>query len=353
MKHTLATVALALTLFLTQGATLLAHDPAFTDTFDRSRCTFTTVGSNPYFPLWPGYAQHYAGDQTNGPETIHVTNIITVLPETLTVDGVATRVVEERESEDGELVEVSRNFFALCRETGDVWYFGEDVDDYEDGTIVGHGGAWRAGVAGAAPGIVMPGTPLLGARHFQERAPGVALDFAEIVSLTEQITVPAGTFQNLLKFDEGSALGPGTSEKWYAHGVGLVKDDELDLVSITPPPCQPGPTTLCLNNGRFLVQADWTRPTGEEGDGKAILPSAEAGEFWFFRPDNTELIVKVLNACSTPGAPRYWVFIAGLTNLEVTVAVTDTKTHQTKEYDNAQGHAFTPILDTNAFATCP
>ena len=60
------------------------------------------------------------------------------------VDGVLTREVVEREKEDGELVEISYNYFAHCRETGDVWYFGEDVDDYEGGVIVGHGGAWRA-----------------------------------------------------------------------------------------------------------------------------------------------------------------------------------------------------------------
>jgi hypothetical protein len=89
------------------------------------------------------------------------------------------RVVEEREWQDDELVEVSRNFFARCKETGDVFYFGEEVDLYEDGEIVGHGGAWLAGRDGALPGIIMPGRFLLGSRYYQEVAPDIALDRGE------------------------------------------------------------------------------------------------------------------------------------------------------------------------------
>ena len=58
------------------------------------------------------------------------------------------RVVEERESEDGELKEVSRNFFAFCKKTGNLFYFGEEVDDYDsEGNVVSHSGGWRAGGA--------------------------------------------------------------------------------------------------------------------------------------------------------------------------------------------------------------
>ena len=93
--------------------------------------------------------------------------VIPVLNQAETVDGVTTRVVEERELEDGELVEISRNFFAICNRDNSVFYFGEDVDFYENGVIVSHDGAGRAGVNGARAGILMPGTLLLGARHFQ------------------------------------------------------------------------------------------------------------------------------------------------------------------------------------------
>jgi hypothetical protein len=112
----------------------------------------------------------------------HVRVEITVLHDTEVVAEVKTHVLEEREWIDGELVEVSRNFFARCQQTNDIFYFGEDVDNYEEGKMVNHDGTWRAGVHDALPGLIMPGTFLLGARYFQEIAPDVALDRAEHVA---------------------------------------------------------------------------------------------------------------------------------------------------------------------------
>jgi hypothetical protein len=103
---------------------------------------------------------------------------------------IQTRVIEERESVDGELAEVSRNFFAQCVETRDVFYFGEEVDFYEDGPIVDHGGAWLAGVSDAQPGIIMPGHFAVGAQYYQEMAPGVAEDFAVNSAVGVTMTVP-------------------------------------------------------------------------------------------------------------------------------------------------------------------
>lgn len=349
------TLALALVLPLVVPGVALAHDPEYTEDFDRDRCTFTSVGSNPYFPLWPGYALDFEGQELDDEdELVDIAATITVTTDTELVDGVLTRVIEERESEDGELVEVSRNFFAYCRETGDVWYFGEDVDDYDDGVIVGHEGAWRAGVDGAEAGIVMPGTPMIGARFFEEIAPGIAEDIGEIISLDAMLTVPSGTYQDLLYVVEGSALDPDDfSEKWYSHGLGLVKDDELDLVAVTPPQCQPDATTHCLNDGRFRVQVEFDAGNGLEGMGTAILPSDDSGEFWFFNPNNTELLVKVLDACSDPDFNSFWVFAAGLTNVEVEITVTDTLTNEMKPFTNELGDVFQTITDTQAFLTCP
>ena len=347
-------VGLALGLLLS-AAGALAHDPPFTGDFDRARCTFTSTGSNPYFPLWPGHSLLLQGEEDNDGELVEIEVEINVLAATELVDGVLTRVWEERESEDGELVEVSRNFMALCRETGDVWYFGEDVDDYEDGEIIGHGGSWRAGVAGALPGIIMPGTPLLGARFQEELAPGVAEDRGEVTEVGGEAEVPAGTFEGVLSILDTNALDPGAPGdlKRYAPGVGLIVDEVMELVEVTPPPCQPDAATHCLQNGRFRVTVEWETNQGASGDGHAILPSADSGEFWFFNPSNTELLVKVLNACGLPEFESYWVFAAGLTNVEVTLTVTDTRTGTTKVYTNPQGRAFPPVLDTGAFATCP
>jgi hypothetical protein len=137
--------------------------------------------------------------------------------------------VEEREEEDGELKEVSRNFFAVCKEHGDVFYFGEDVDDYEGGKIVKHSGAWRADRKDSRAGIIMPGTVLLGARHYQEIAPN-AMDRAEIISDDVTMKTPAGTFKNCIRVEETSGLDPNDKcYKTYAPGVGLIQDEDLLL----------------------------------------------------------------------------------------------------------------------------
>ena len=198
----------------------------------------------------------------------------------------------------------------------------------------------------------MPGSPMLGARYYEEVAPGVALDRGEIVAMGEEVTVPAGTYQNTLETLGTSDIDPSANDhKVYARGVGNIVDEVLELVEITPPPCQPDATTLCLNDGRFQVRADWTDSHGNEGNGMAILPSDDSGEFWFFEPNNTEMVIKVLDGCAINQS--YWVYAAGLTDVELTVEVTDTSTGELREYDNPLGTPFEPILDTAAFATCP
>ena len=347
-------LALAAAACLLAGSAL-AHDPEYTSEFDRDRCTFTTTGSNPYFPLWPGYALLLEGEEEDEGEIVEISSLNTVLPETEMVDGVKTRVYEERESEDGELVEVSRNFMAFCRETGDVWYFGEDVDIYEDGEVVSHDGAWRAGVDGAEPGIIMPGNPFVGARYFEEIAPGVAEDQGEIVGVDETVTVPVGTFEHVVATVGTSNLDPSAlDEKYYAPGVGNIVDEVLELVEITPPSCQPDATSHCLSDGRFRVTVEWETDQGTDGVGQAILASADSGEFWFFNPNNTELVVKVLNACALPEFESFWVFAAGLTNVGVTITVEDTQSAAPPQvYTNPINRRFQPVVDTDAFATCP
>lgn len=234
--HSTGTWSLAVTLVL---ATALApragaqEDDGFTTDFRLEDCKWRTVGVNPYFILKPGRRLVLEG---NGERVL-----ITVLPETrritLEIGGrsrtVNTRVVEEREFEDGELVEVSRNFFAICTKTNDVFYFGEEVDDYEDCEIVSHEGAWLAGVDGAMPGIIMPGTFLLGSRYFQEIAPGVALDRAEHVGTGLTVETPYGVLENCVEVLETTPLEEGEmSVKVYAPGIGLVIDEDLVLVDV-------------------------------------------------------------------------------------------------------------------------
>jgi hypothetical protein len=117
--------------------------------------------------------------------------------------------------------------------------------------------------------------------------------------------------------------------------------------------CIPNESTLCLNNGRFRVTATFLTPQGQSGNGKAIPETSDTGLFWFFSANNIEVIVKVVSGCDFDLNHRYWVFAAGLTNVQVTLTVTDTSTGETRSYTNPLGTPFAPIQDTNAFASCP
>jgi uncharacterized membrane protein YkoI len=197
------------------------QEKKWTDSFGQESCTFSSVGGNRFFILEPGHQLVL--------ESRTAKVVITVLDETKKIGSIETRVVEEREEEDGELKEVSRNFFAVCKEHGDVFYFGEDVDDYENGKIVKHPGAWRADRKDSRAGIIMPGTVLLGARHYQEIAPN-AMDRAEIISDDVTMKTPAGTFKNCIRVEETSGLDPNDKcYKTYAPGVGLIQDEDLLL----------------------------------------------------------------------------------------------------------------------------
>jgi hypothetical protein len=155
---------------------------------------------------------------------------VTVLNETKPVAGIETRVVEERESVNGQLVEVSRNYFAIGTKSKSVYYFGEDVDIYKDGEVVSHEGSWQAGVNGAEPGIALPGENKVGAKYYQEQAPKVAQDRAETVSMSKSVKTPAGTFKNCLKVKETTPLESKVEYNYYARDIGLVQDGDLKLV---------------------------------------------------------------------------------------------------------------------------
>jgi hypothetical protein len=222
----------ALLCALLTGGSLWAATPSnkeFTTDFRIEDCTFSNTGRNTYFSLNPGDRSLLS----DGTESVE----ITVLKDTRKIDfttakgkklSVNTRVVEEIDTEDRDVVETSRNFFARCIETNDIFYFGEDVFP------ASIGGAWLAGEDDAQPGIAMPGTFLLGSRYFQEIAPDVALDQAEHVKMGLTIkvhTVPEKTFEDCVQVVETTPLEPGAKDvKRYCPKVGLVFDTGLKLI---------------------------------------------------------------------------------------------------------------------------
>lgn len=227
----------------------LAQGPAFTSDFKLERCTWSPFANeNPLYNLRPGLRTVLEGEEDDNGDLIDVRLQITVLREVVPITfttpsgrriTVPARTVEERESKDGEVVEVARNWFSRCKETSDIYYFGEAVDFYENGQLVDHHGSWRAGENGAQPGLFMPGTFLLGARYFQETAPGVALDRGENKAMNVTFETPAGTFRGCVRIEDTNALEPthAPESKVYCPGFGLVGDGDNLLVSktIVPP----------------------------------------------------------------------------------------------------------------------
>ncbi|MCC7462800.1 MAG: hypothetical protein IT480_10115 [Gammaproteobacteria bacterium] len=240
-KTSLVLAAVALSV---AGAAPATEEPAYTDEFPLRSCSFASSGGNAYFPLQPERVSYFhnqrcvAAGECDELEELWIT--VTERTRALSVPmgsqrlRVLARVVQERELADGELKEISRNYFASCLPNRDVYYFGEDVDIYAEGEIVSHAGQWLAGSHGALPGIIMPDSAfILGSRYYQELAPGVALDRAEHVESGLEITVPAGTFRNCVRVVETTPLEPGhESMKAYCPVVGMVRDNELELAAI-------------------------------------------------------------------------------------------------------------------------
>jgi hypothetical protein len=190
-------------------------------TFDVNKANLLPTGTNPYITIEPGRVLKLA----HGRDTLTVT----ILSDTQQVDGVTTGVLEERETKNGKLVEVSRNFMATDKTTGDVYYFGEDVDNYKNGKIINHESTWRAGVAGAKFGLMIPAKPVVGQGFYQEIAPRVAMDRVEVISIDETVTTPAGVFDHCIHLRETTPLERDVSHKYYAPGIGIIKDDDFEL----------------------------------------------------------------------------------------------------------------------------
>ncbi len=197
---------------------------------------FQTIIDNAMFPLsslGPKVFQGEEPDPDTG-ESLETRLESAVLPDTDTVAGVKVLVLKEDNYEDGELVESTLDYFAQDK-GGSVWYFGERVDEYEGGKVVGHAGQWLAGEGDNQPGIYMPAQPKVGDEFEQERAPGVAEDRSKVVAVDETVTTAAGTFSGCIKTEDFDPIGGVTEVKFYCRGVGLVREEppggHLDLIS--------------------------------------------------------------------------------------------------------------------------
>lgn len=238
LHRTTATAIFALSLLLVpvashaQEACPIANftpDPEFTSSFMVEQCKWTRKDLNPFFPLRPGW-QTVLEDEEE-------VSVVTVLNETRKVDGVKTRVIEElafeKDGEDLIPIERSLNFYAICKQTGSVFYWGEDSMELdENGNVIDTTGSWLAGTNGAQPGIIMPGTILVGGGYYEEVAPAdSALDKARIVKITEECEVGEFNFDNqcVETLNTNDCEPDDEEEKVYAAGIGNVKDEDLEI----------------------------------------------------------------------------------------------------------------------------
>ena len=108
---------------------------------------------------------------------------------------------------------------------------------------------------------------------------------------------------------------------------------------------------LSLRDDRFEVRVEWRDFQGASGSGRVAARSDDSGLFWFFDPDNWELMVKLIDGCGFND--RWWVYAAATTNVEYTLRVADTAAGEERTYTNALGRAAPAITDSVAFDTCP
>jgi hypothetical protein len=197
---------------LPRGAQRVALDPA----------DFTTRIDNAWWPMTPGSRWVYRETAPGGTAQRVVVTVTTKTK--LIADGIRARAVHDAVTEGGKPVEVTDDWYAQDR-CGNVWYFGEDTKEYENGKVVSTEGSFEAGVDGAQPGVIVPANPMPGMRYRQEYYAGQAEDRGEVFSLTERAEVPFGYFRKgrVLMTRDLNPLEPKVLEyKFYARGIGPV-----------------------------------------------------------------------------------------------------------------------------------
>ena len=187
---------------------------------------FVDVVDNPYFPLPAGAKWVFEIREANkSPQT----DTLEVQKEKRKVNGVQATVVRDTVSSGNQIVEDTYDWFVQDK-YGNVWYVGEEVDNYIAGVLVNHSGSWEWGVDGAQPGIIMWADPAahMDEKYRQEYYLGKAEDMGQVLSVDESVTVPFGSFDKVVKTLDFSNIEPAQEQKFYAPGVGLIKEMDVN-----------------------------------------------------------------------------------------------------------------------------
>ena len=197
---------------------------------------FVSVIDNPYYPLPVGRILVYKGVRDGQTQVDRVT----VTDQTKVIGGVTATVIKDVARHGGTLLEKTTDWYAQDVQ-GNVCYLGEDTKAFGPNGQVDTSGSWEAGVNGAVSGVIMEANPQIPNSYRQEYLAGEAEDTAWTIGRSGRVTVPFGTFHDVLTSLEHSALEPDViDQKVYAPGLGIVLERAIaggqeiaKLVSVT------------------------------------------------------------------------------------------------------------------------
>ena len=239
MRRILSTIAVSLVAVACTGSAHEQIPPAISPYQPSiSAGDFVQGVDNRYFPLRATTRYRYSGKTEDGVEK----DIVYVTRRTTEVMGVTCMIVKDIVSLDGEIIEKTFDWYAQDR-LGNVWYFGEDSTEYENGEPHSKEGSWEAGVDGALPGIIMLAEPHPGDQYRQEYAAGEAEDVGRVVAVGASVDVPSGSFLDVVVTEDSSLIETGLLEhKYYAPGVGVVMEqnvkgpkEQVELIEVRRP----------------------------------------------------------------------------------------------------------------------
>ncbi len=235
---TLILLILAIAFMITLSTkAILKHDQVAKYDPQINPSDFSTNITNPLFTLPIGRKLTYEEQTTGGSEK----NVIEIANEKRIIMGVETIVYRDKVWKNNQLIEDTKDYLAQDKD-GNVWYFGEEVNNYESGKLVDHKGSWIAGNKGALPGIWIKSQHFVGDSYRQEYYQGEAEDMTNVVAVNKTVKTKKATYKGCVKMYDWTPLEPSSQEnKYYCPEVGALvvsehigQGDRMELIDATP-----------------------------------------------------------------------------------------------------------------------
>jgi hypothetical protein len=195
-----------------------------------------TKVDNPLFPIGDLHSAILLGNDEGRALRIETS----LLPGTKTIEWkgkkVKTLVSQFVSYLDGRIHEVALDWYAQA-DDGSVWYFGEDVFNFQDGVVADTDGSWLAGKDGP-PGMIMPANPELGAAYRPENIPGFVFEEVVVKSAGQTVPGPRGPVPGAIVGQENHLIEGFYEDKTFAPGYGEFRSGvggNLEALAIAVP----------------------------------------------------------------------------------------------------------------------